>query len=298
MPGTEAAYRSVWQHLMDVPHRIDFVDAGGVRTRYLAAGPIDAPVVVMLHGATGSLEYFCANIGSLAESFRVIALDMLGPGATERPDHPYTPSAYRDHVIVALEALGIKRCSLFGVALGSAIAVHVAHRRPDLARALVLVSPGAIQVDEGQVRDFIAGVKERRGAAVDDLSWDNVAKVVDALFFDPETSRMDDLVALRLRGYDAPDRAAHMRNMLSSAQPEQFLPHDVWRAMDLPILVIAPVSIKHMFLDNARAIAALAPRAELVEMTDCRVWPQYEQPEVFNTHCVDFLFRHGGPDAG
>lgn len=297
MPATDAGYRSVWQYLMDVPHRIGFVDAAGVRTRYLAAGPDDAPVVVMLHGATGSLEYFCANIGPLSGHHRVIALDMLGSGATDRPDFAYTPTAYRDHVIAALEALGVARCVLLGVALGSAIAAHVAVHRPDLVRSLVMVSPGAIQVDAGDLRDFIAGVKERRGAAVEDLTWERVAAVVDALFFDPDASRMDDLIALRLKGYEAPDRAAHMRNMLSSAQPEQFLPHETWRALHLPILVIAPVSIRHMFLDNARAIARLAPGAELVEMADCRIWPHYEQAATFNAHCLDFLERNGGQRA-
>lgn len=298
MPATDRGYRSVWQHLMDVPHRIGFVDANGVRTRYLEAGPVGAPVVVMLHGATGSLEYFCANIGAFSTRYRVIALDMLGSGATGRPDRPYTPAAYRDHVGATLDALGIARCTLLGVALGSAVSAHVAQQRPDLVQALIMVSPGAIQVDEGAVRDFIAGVKQRRGAAVEDLTWGNVAKVVDALFLDPEASRMDDLVALRLRGYDAPDRAAHMRNMLASAHPDQFLSHDTWRAMDLPILVFAPVSIQHMFLDNARAIAALAPRAELIEMTGCRIWPQYEQAATFNRHCLAFLSRQGETDAG
>ncbi len=297
MPATEGDYRSVWLHLMNVPHRIRFVDAGGVRTRVLEAGSANAPAVVMLHGATGSLEYFCANIGPLSAQYRVIALDMLGSGETGRPDRPYTPSAYRDHVVAVLAALEIARCALVGVALGSAIAVHVARARSDLVRAIVMCSPGAIQVDAGAVREFVAGVRDRRGAAVEDLTWDTVSNVIDALFFDPEAVRMDDLVALRLRGYDAPDRAAHMRNMLASATPEQFLPHEQWRAMDLPILVVAPVSIRHMFLDNARAIAALAPRAELVDMTGCRIWPQYERAAVFNRHCLDFLARNGGPDA-
>jgi len=68
--------------------------------------------------------------------------------------------------------------------------------------------------------------------------------------------------------------------------------------VSLPILVFAPVSIQHMFLDNARAIAALAPRAELIEMTGCRIWPQYEQAATFNRHCLAFLSRQGETDAG
>ena len=73
---------------MDVPVAIDCVDAGGVRTRVLLAGREGAPAV-LLHGATGSLEYICANNGLLPARFRVIAVDVPGLG---RPDHSMQPA--------------------------------------------------------------------------------------------------------------------------------------------------------------------------------------------------------------
>ena len=95
MPG----YRSIWTYLNTVPHKLAFLDAGGVRTRYLEAGNPDGPVVLLLHGTAGSLENYCANYGPLARTHSVIGIDMLGCGYTDKPDRPYLIPDYAAHVL-------------------------------------------------------------------------------------------------------------------------------------------------------------------------------------------------------
>ena len=51
---TETPYRSVWMCLNDLPFTQGFVDADGIRTRYIQAGPADAPAVIFLHGTGAS----------------------------------------------------------------------------------------------------------------------------------------------------------------------------------------------------------------------------------------------------
>jgi len=105
-------YRSIWKCLYRPPHKLDWVDVERVRTRYLEAGPAKAPTVLLLHGSSGSLEYFCANIAEYAKHFHVLAVDMMGSGWTDRPDrpdYPYTPDAYRDHVRGFMDAMGAVR---------------------------------------------------------------------------------------------------------------------------------------------------------------------------------------------
>ncbi|KRW61434.1 alpha/beta fold hydrolase [Pseudomonas sp. TTU2014-080ASC] len=282
-------YQSIWKHLFRTPHQLAWIDVKGVSTRYLEAGKADAPVVILLHGATGSLEYFCANIAVLSEHFRVIAVDMMGNGLTEAPDYPYTPSVYRTHVRDFMDAMNIDKASFIGVALGSAIAIHMAHHHPERVNKVVMVSPGAIVVNEEEVGKFISGVKERRGAATENLTWENVEKIVSALFYNPEKSLIPDLVSARLDCYECDNLQTRMANMMSSAQPEQFLTHDQWRALQTPVLVTAAVSIQHMFVDNARKIAELAPNATLIEIPECRIWAHYEQAERFNSAAIEFL---------
>jgi 2-hydroxy-6-oxonona-2,4-dienedioate hydrolase len=62
-------YQSVWRFLMQVPFRQDYVEAAGLRTRYVQAGRADRPAVLMLHGTGGHWEAFCANLGPMSEHF-------------------------------------------------------------------------------------------------------------------------------------------------------------------------------------------------------------------------------------
>ena len=80
---------SIWRHLFKTPHRLGYVEVAGVQTRYLEAGPSDAPALLLLHGTAGSLENFCANYADYAQHFRVIGIDMLGCGWTDKPDFDY-----------------------------------------------------------------------------------------------------------------------------------------------------------------------------------------------------------------
>ena len=46
-------HESVWSDLQGVAFSQGYLDAGGVRTRYLHAGDESRPVLVLLHGSGG-----------------------------------------------------------------------------------------------------------------------------------------------------------------------------------------------------------------------------------------------------
>src|SRR5438309_11713584 len=69
-----------------------YVDLGGGRVAFVRdAGPRDAPVLMLLHGlgATADLNWFTAY-ASLAQTHRVIAMDMRGCGRGTSPPVPFT----------------------------------------------------------------------------------------------------------------------------------------------------------------------------------------------------------------
>ncbi|MDT7732666.1 MAG: 2-hydroxy-6-oxonona-2,4-dienedioate hydrolase, partial [Mycobacterium sp.] len=57
-----AAYESVWSDLQGVPFSQGYLDAGGVRTRYLHAGDPGRPALVFLHGSGGHAEAYVRNL--------------------------------------------------------------------------------------------------------------------------------------------------------------------------------------------------------------------------------------------
>lgn len=279
---------SIWQHLFTVPHRLDWIDAGGVRTRYLEAGPADAPVVLMLHGTAGSVENFCANVAAYARQFRVIAIDMLGCGLTDKPEFDYLIKDYAEHARAFLDAMGIAQASVVGVSLGSWVGAALALAHPQRVRRLVMVAPAGIVVDAQEERRFAEGVRQRRSAAASEPSWDSVYKAMKGLVLDPATLA-DDLVAIRLEIYRQPAMAAAMPRLLAFSLGGQALSAHEWASLHLPIQVFAAVDAPNMFLTNAYAIAKVAPHAQVVEIPGCDHWAQYEQPEAFNAASLAFL---------
>ena len=59
-------HASIWSALMQVAFRQDYVDAGGVRTRFAESGNAGAPAVVMLHGTGAHWERSPATSGHAA----------------------------------------------------------------------------------------------------------------------------------------------------------------------------------------------------------------------------------------
>jgi len=279
---------SIWQHLFTTPHKLAWIDVDGVNTRYLEAGPADAPVVILLHGTAGSLENFGANYAAYARHFRVIGLDMLGCGWTDKPDYDYLINDYAAHVRGFMDALGIANAAVVGVSLGAWVGAALALALPARVGKLVLVAPAGIIIDPEEERRFAEAVRKSRSSAAAEPTWETVSAALKALVLDPE-ALSDELVAIRLEIYRDPRMKAAMPHLLAFSRGGQALDDEQWRSLKLPIQVIAAVDAPNMFLSNAYAIARTVPHAQLVEMKGCDHWAQYEQPEVFNQHSIAFL---------
>jgi len=281
-------YDSIWLTLYDAAHELLSVDVQGIRTRCLTAGNAAAPTLVLLHGTAGSLENFARNIAVLAQHFRVVAIDMLGCGLTDKPEFDYAISDYADHVAATMDALGIARASIIGVSLGSWVAARLAHDDPERVQNLVMIAPAGIVVDAEEEARVAEGIRARRGAAAASPTWASVKAAMDRLVLDPDTL-WPDLIATRLKIYRQPEMAAAMPRLLAFSLGAQHLSEAEWTALHQPILCIAAVDAPNMFLKNAHAIADLAPDARCVEIPGCDHWAQFEQPDAFHRAVLPFL---------
>lgn len=290
MTGTRSgtSHRSVWTYLNTFPHSLGWVDAAGVRTRYLESGNPEGPVLLLLHGTAGSLENFCANYGPLGETYRVIGIDMLGCGYTDKPDKAYLIEDYARHAFDVLDALGVSTASIIGVSLGSWVAARMALIAPQRVRTMVMIAPAGIVVDPEVEKEFGKDVRARRQNAAATPSWESVSHAMGRLMLKPE-DLIDDLVAVRLAIYQQPEMADNMGNLLAFTRGDQHLTEEEWQRVEQPVLLIAAVDAPNMFLDNAHALATLLPFSELVEVPGCDHWAQFEQPEIFHREVLRFL---------
>ena len=123
--------------------RQDEITAYGHRVCFKVAGDA-GPVLVLIHGITGSSAHWEPIMPLLAERFIVIAPDLLGHGESAKPRGDYSLGAYATGVRDLLIALGHPRATVVGHSLGGGIAMQFAYQFPERCDRLVLMSSGGL----------------------------------------------------------------------------------------------------------------------------------------------------------
>jgi pimeloyl-ACP methyl ester carboxylesterase len=114
----------------------------GHKIVYYEAGK--ASVVVLIHGLGADSHHWAANIDPLSQNFRVIALDQIGYGQSDKPLMRYTVENFADYLHGFLQALKIPKASLVGNSLGGWVALEFALRHPQMVEKLVLVDAAGL----------------------------------------------------------------------------------------------------------------------------------------------------------
>jgi pimeloyl-ACP methyl ester carboxylesterase len=116
----------------------------GYRLVYDVYGASSAPLVVYLSGLLLDAELNRGIAQALAEQgYRVVLLDLLGHGRSDKPTHAatYRIDSYATQVIALLDHLGAEKCVLGGISLGANVSLFAASRNPERVQALVLEMP-------------------------------------------------------------------------------------------------------------------------------------------------------------
>lgn len=121
------------------PQASRFVEVNGARMHYLDAGTGDP--IVFLHGQPTS-SYLWRNVMPfLEESGRTIAPDLIGFGASERPDRDYTFQTHFTYLDGFMDALDLRDVTLVVHDWGSALGLQWARLNPERVRAIVMMEP-------------------------------------------------------------------------------------------------------------------------------------------------------------
>ena len=114
----------------------------GHRVSYRTAG--EGPVVLLIHGITGTSEQWEPVMRLLADRFTVLAPDLLGHGRSAKPRGDYSLGAYAVSLRDLLVLLGHRRATIVGHSLGGGVAMQFSYEYPVFSERLVLVSSGGL----------------------------------------------------------------------------------------------------------------------------------------------------------
>jgi pimeloyl-ACP methyl ester carboxylesterase len=122
----------------------------GLRLREIptSAGPLSVaeagsgPLLLAIHGLGGSKASFLPTIGALADSYRVVAVDLPGFGDSAKPVRaPYDAPYFAGVMGEVLDSLGAGSAHLVGNSMGGRIGIEMALTMPSRVDRLVLLAP-------------------------------------------------------------------------------------------------------------------------------------------------------------
>jgi pimeloyl-ACP methyl ester carboxylesterase len=118
------------------------LDLQGADLQVVEQGPRNGSPIVLIHCFTCAINWWDGVIPKLARRHRVIAIDLLGHGGSEKPTSGYAIENQADLVAEALGRLGVRDAEVVGHSLGGGVVVALAERSPRLVNRVVIVDTG------------------------------------------------------------------------------------------------------------------------------------------------------------
>jgi pimeloyl-ACP methyl ester carboxylesterase len=225
--------------------RGEFLDLSGARLYYYAAGTRGAgDPVVFLHGFPTSAHLWADVVPLVPPGHRVVVVDLLGYGRSDRPlDRSLSVAAHADRVVELLDQLRIDRACIVGHGLGGGIAQSIAVRQPARVSRLCLIA--SLTFDAWPT----LGARLAR-------------PIVPAMRLLPPAALLGAVRRRLMRGYRDPDRAS--------------------RSIDLYLRPFAADDGRDALASHLRALlsaesAALADRLSEIAAPTAIIWGQHDR---------------------
>jgi pimeloyl-ACP methyl ester carboxylesterase len=117
----------------------ELLDLSGDELQAIDRGPREGSPIVLIHCFTCAIDWWDRVLPTLAKDHRVVALDLLGHGGSEKPGSGYSIEHQAELVAEALRRLGVRDAEIVGHSLGGPVAVALAEQSPQAVDRLVLI---------------------------------------------------------------------------------------------------------------------------------------------------------------
>ena len=282
------ALDGVWAHDSDRPEsfpRALTVNAMGVRTSYLEAGPVDGPPVLLLHGLGATNASLLPVLADLAHDHRVLAPDLPGFGSSDAPKVPYNPPWFAAWVEAFQRATGSRGAVLIGNSLGGRVALEAGLQHPRSVKAVALLTPSPAFRRLRQYVPLVRLLPPGLARLPVPLSHGLVVEAIRGMMSVPDRLPKpwyDAAADEAVRVFQSP---AHRVAFFSCARQiyleEAYGRHGFWARLPglmPPTLFVWGDRDRLVPASFARHVADALPDAGSVVMEDCGHVPQFEHP--------------------
>jgi len=270
---------------------VPFLDAGeGVQLYYEDFGT--GPAVVFTNAGNLTHKMWEAQVAGIAGEFRTITYDWRGTGASDKPRGGYTGDAAAGDLCAVVERLGVGPAVLVGHGIGSHVVMLAAARRPDLAKALVLVSTAPWftgerdGIDGGTSAEFLhfmfarSGPNDPRGVPYAEV----LAEMGAAwLFHHPQSAAVQHAILEQALTWPQYVVSAYAKSMMEIDHRSRFA------RIECPCLIVQGRHDRKQRYQGAAYMAKQIRGARLVTLEDSAHMGQIEEINAFNRALLGFL---------
>ena len=279
---------------------VNVVDTGAATQPASSAGTGDRPVIVFVHGLSGTWQNWLLNIPAFMGSHRVIAPDLPGFGESPMPRDKVSIKGYARMLDELLGTLGVDSAVLVGNSMGGFVAAELAISFSTRVERLVLVSAAGLSIEEYRRAPLLVGARIWAGTA----TW--IGARGDSVVTRPRARRLGLQLIVRYpeklspeltyeltRGAGTPGFVPAMEALVSYGFRDQL------SRIEVPTLVVWGRNDMLVPRGDAREYVRLIgdnARREMFE--DTGHLSMVERPSRFNWMLAEFAAGSREPEAG
>jgi pimeloyl-ACP methyl ester carboxylesterase len=268
---------------------LDTVKVDGLEIGYRELG--EGPPVLLVHGWPTSSHLWRNVMPPMAGGNRVIAVDLPGFGASDKPvDATYDFAFFERAVEGLLEALGVDEVGIAGHDLGGPVAVHWAIRNPDRVTGLALLNTLLFPPFAPEVLEFVTGLMTP-GRREELTSRDGLGELMHLAFADASSVSDDLLDAITAPFPDDASRLALARAGVGLDLDGLAEIDRRFSELRMPLRVIygEQDGVLPDVADTMARVKREHPDTEVTALPDCGHFLQEEAPERVGELLAEFF---------
>jgi len=233
--------------------------------------------LLLLHGFPFDHMIWDGVIRELEKGIRVIAPDLRGHGCSMITESDYSITDMAVDIKELMDQLKIRDAVIAGHSMGGYIALEIARNFPDCVMGLVLISSHiyADSLEKKQSRYIDIDKIMRQGAYAVLANMPNMLTDDDSAksFCQDAVAKMDSIGAM-----------GALYAMANRTTAE-----DVWKALNVPTMVIAGSNDRLISIEQSRSFAGLPRHSALEEIKGVGHMPMLEAPNKVAMALVKFI---------
>ena len=263
---------------------LEQIAVGDLNIHYYEGGPDDAQTLLMVHGFAANKDNWLRFARHLSQDYRVIALDLPGFGASDKPTGSYDVGTQTERLANVLQALQIDKLHLIGNSMGGQISALYAARYPDQVLSLALLDNAGIT--SPQPSELMQLLQRGEPNPLVVRQPEDFQRLLEFVFVEPP------YLPESLKGYFAEQAIAN------SAHYDQVFAHLIERYIPLepelpkiqaPTLIIWGAEDRALHVSSVEVMQPLLRQPSVVIMPDTGHAPMIERAELTVQHYRAFL---------